>query len=124
MADFYIVYIREAHAADSVWSMKVENESEPVNTPLTMKQKCAVAGKCMLGLKLDIPCLVDDMNDTAERLYDAWPDRLFVIDETGTIVVRGDPGPWGFAPSVEAAKSWLETRFPDVTHVTLGNPEP
>lgn len=117
--DFYVVYIREAHAADSVWPMKVEDEENPINTPRTMDDKRAVAGKCVLGLKLDVPCLVDDMNDTAEKLYDAWPDRLFVIDETGRIVVRGDPGPWGFDPSVAAATAWLESRFPGVRKVTL-----
>jgi len=91
--------------------MPVENESA-IHTPRTMAEKCAVAGKCAVGLKLEISCLVDDMNDRAEKLYDGWPDRLFVVDKDGLIVVRGDPGPWGFAPSVDAARTWLHARFP------------
>ncbi len=43
-----------------------------------------------------MPFLIDDMKDTANRSYDGWPDRLFVIDVNGTIAYRGAPGPKGF----------------------------
>ena len=31
-------------------------------------------------LKLSIPCLVDDMQNTAQKAYAGWPDRLYVLD--------------------------------------------
>ena len=38
------------------------------------------------------------------------PERLYVIDEQGTIVYKGEPGPFGFHP--EEVEAWLAKRFP------------
>jgi hypothetical protein len=64
----------------------------------------------MKDLKLSIPCLVDDMNNTAQKAYAGWPDRLYVIDKDGKVAFRGDPGPMGFRPSAaeDALKKLLE----------------
>ncbi len=112
-AEFYVVYIREAHAADSTWPMPIPEE-EAINTPKTYADRLAIAGKCVTKLKLKIPCLVDDMEDSTEKAYGAWPDRLFVVDTTGKIVVRGEPGPFGFQPSVKDAAEWLQEKFPKI----------
>jgi hypothetical protein len=58
----------------------------------------------MKDLKLTIPCLVDDMDNTAQKAYAGWPDRLYVIDAQGKVAFRGEPGPRGFKPAdAEAA---------------------
>ncbi len=113
-AQFYVVYIREAHAADSVWPMSVPDEG-PINEPKTFEERCSVATKCATKLAIEFPALIDDLTDSTEKAYDAWPDRLFIVDTDGKIAVRAKPGPWGFKPAVEEARDWLRKRFPDRT---------
>jgi hypothetical protein len=43
-----------------------------------------------------MPVLIDDMQDSVAKAYNAMPDRLFVLKSNGTIGYRGDRGPRGF----------------------------
>ncbi len=108
--EFFVVYIKEAHAADSDWPMAVPGET--INTPKTWGERSGIAKKCMTKLKIEIPCLIDNLEDSVDAAYAGWPDRLFVVDKAGKIVVRGKRGPWGFKPSVSQAKIWLAEKFP------------
>ncbi len=56
------------------------------------------------------------MDNSVDRAYDAYPDRLFVVDVDGTLAVRARPGPWGFKPAVTEARQWLKKRFPQVEY--------
>ena len=70
-----------------------------VEDPITLAERRAVATVCMTKLALDpMPALVDDMEDTANRAYDAYPDRLYLVGKDGRIAYRGGPGPFGFDP--------------------------
>jgi len=40
--------------------------------------------------------LVDDMDDTVAKAYNAMPDRLFIVKADGTIGYCGGRGPRGF----------------------------
>lgn len=53
----------------------------------------------MKDLKLSIPCLIDDMKNTAQKGYAGWPDRIYVVDKAGKVAFRGDLGPKGFKPA-------------------------
>jgi len=112
VAEFFVVYIREAHAADSDWPMAVPDE-QAILTPKSHEERTSVATKCCTKLDLKLPCLIDDMEDSTEKAYAAWPDRIFVVDEAGRIAVRAEPGPWGFADGVNAVARWLANRFPE-----------
>jgi Iodothyronine deiodinase len=57
-----------------------------------------VARHCCQTLDLSIPTAVDDMSDTVNQLYKAWPERLYVIDRGGKIAYKSAIGPWGFRP--------------------------
>ena len=50
----------------------------------------------MLRMELELPMLLDDMKDTVEHAYVAWPDRLFLIGTDGRVVWRSEMGPYGF----------------------------
>jgi hypothetical protein len=52
-----------------------------------------------------MPCVVDDMDDTADNAYAAWPERLFVVGADGRIAYAGGQGPFGFSP--EEVGRWL-----------------
>lgn len=108
-----MVYLREAHAADSDWPMRVPDE-EPINTHKSLADRQAVANKCCKKLNIKIPCLIDDMENTTDKAYSAHPDRIFVVDKEGRIAVRAEPGPWGFELGVRKARRWLRAEFPKV----------
>ena len=98
MVQFYIVYIREAHALDSS-SPAGGNGNPIVEDPVTLWERQQVAQVCMTKLDLEgIPALVDDMQDTANRAYAAWPDRLYLVGKDGKVAYHGGRGPFGFKP--------------------------
>ena len=57
--------------------------------------------------KLTIPCLIDGIENTVATAYKALPDRLFVVNTDGKLVVAGKRGPWGLRPAMEEAQKWL-----------------
>jgi len=76
-------------------------------------QRSKVAKKCRSTLDLSIPTAVDDMSDTVNQLYKAWPERIYVIDHAGKIVYKSAIGPWGFKPrQAERALGKLLTADP------------
>ena len=96
--DFFVVYIREAHATDSAWPMR-DRDSPFVEEPLDRNERLAVAHRSMSALLLrPMPALVDALDDRVEAAYEAWPDRLYLIDRAGRIAYRSAPGPFGFKP--------------------------
>ncbi len=106
-----MVYIREAHPSDG-WAMpQNERQGISVKDPKTLTERASVAEKACTLLKIKLPCVVDGMDDAANRAYAAWPDRVFVVDKDGKVAVMGGPGPGGFAPSVNAARAWLENNL-------------
>lgn len=106
-AQFFMIYIREAHPSDTRRARQNELDGISVSDPKTYNERTTVAQTCCTNLKLSMPCLVDSMSDSVNQAYGAWPDRLFVIDVSGKIAVKGDRGPRGFAPSIYAVGDWL-----------------
>lgn len=86
-----------------------EKEGIKVLQPKTYEERVKVAGECMKDMKLSIPCLVDDIANTAQKGYAAWPDRIYVVDKEGKVAYKGGPGPGGFKPAEaeEALKKLL-----------------
>lgn len=111
-AQFFLIYIREAHPSDG-WQLPI-NEKEGVvfKDPENIDKRKEIADCCIADLKLSLPVLIDDMNDTANKSYSAWPDRIFIVDKGGKIVYRGGPGPKGFR--VEELADELDKMFPEV----------
>ena len=112
VAEFYVVYIKEAHAADGARPVPIDGE-EAIYEPKSHAERSTLAQKCITKLKLNVPCLVDAMDNAVGAAYNAWPDRIYVVDMEGKIAVRADHGPWGFKPGVDATQKWLAEQFPD-----------
>jgi hypothetical protein len=91
-ADFWWIYVREAHASDGPRPARHVNIAQPK----TYEKRKQVASTCAAKVELDIPVLVDDMDDTVARAYHALPDRLFILGADGKIAYRGTRGPRGF----------------------------
>jgi peroxiredoxin len=88
------------------------NEEEGVcyRQPRTLDERLTIANDFVRRAGYRLPLLVDDMDDQAEKLYAGWPERLYILDEAGTIVYKGEPGPFGYHP--EEVEAWLARRFP------------
>lgn len=65
--------------------------------PTTPEERSNVATSCVRKLHIHIPALIDGIDNQVERQYTAWPDRLFVIDRTGILRYKSEPGPFGFS---------------------------
>jgi hypothetical protein len=52
--------------------------------------------------------VVDPISNPANELYAGWPERFYIIDETGRIAYKGEPGPFGYKP--EQVEEWLAKR--------------
>jgi len=90
--------------------MKV-NETEDVcyAQPKTLQDRVRIANDFVKRFQYPLPLVVDPMENPANEAYSAWPERLYIIDEEGTIVYKGEPGPFGYKP--EEVVQWLEKRF-------------
>ena len=72
--------------------------------PRSDGERFEVAGSCVRKLGIRFPALIDGIDNTVERLYTGWPDRLYLIDRDGRVVYKSRPGPFGFHPAqLEAA---------------------
>ena len=70
-----------------------------VYDPKTIEERRAVAGRCEATLQYDILTYVDEMDDTANKAYAAFPTRLYLVGLDGRVVYAGGLGPFGFKPA-------------------------
>ena len=97
---FFVVYIQEAHSSD-VWQMASNIRDKVIfRSPQSFEERTEVASSCVLKLGIKIPAVVDDMNNSTERAYTGWPDRIYLIDRDGRVALKTKPGPFGFNPSL------------------------
>ena len=99
------MYIREAHALDGFLPRGGEGQDPLLEDPVSLEERFEVARQCADALELDgLPAVVDTLDDATSRAYDAWPDRLYLIDAQGLVAYQGGPGPDEFDPDgLEAA---------------------
>ena len=101
--DFYCVYIQEAHPDDG-WQVQHNlDQCIILNAPSTIDERAAVAEVGVLRLTMAMPMLLDDMTDQADGLYNALPERLYLIDGEGIVRFKTVAGAMGFKPEVWAA---------------------
>jgi hypothetical protein len=93
--DFYCVYIQEAHPSNG-WQVRMNIDDDVLyEQPTEFEEREALASTCALRLNLDMPMLIDDMDNTIDTLYAALPERLYVLDHQGAVQFRtvvGSPG--------------------------------
>ena len=91
--EFYIVYIREAHAIDSRSPMTFGMVEDPID----LAERSSVASKCVAELDLPMPALVDKLDDKVNQAYRGWPDRLYLVGTDGRLTYAGGRGPFFFS---------------------------
>lgn len=85
-----------------------DNEAENIRLQqhTTFAERMAAARLCADSLELQIPTLVDGMDDAAAEAFSAWPERIYIVNPAGRIHYRGGPGPHGF-DAAEAKESLI-----------------
>jgi type I thyroxine 5'-deiodinase len=68
-------------------------------SPKTAAERIDVATACVRNLGIELPALIDYIDDSAEQDYTGWPDRMYVIDSQGRVAFKSRPGPFGFKPA-------------------------
>jgi type I thyroxine 5'-deiodinase len=95
---FYVVYICEAHPTD-IWEMQSNIHDKVLfRNPTTAAEREQVAGSCVRNLHIQIPALIDGIDNKVEQAYTGWPDRLYLIGKDGRVRYKSEPGPFGFDP--------------------------
>jgi len=82
--------------------------------PKTLDQRLTIANDFVKRFKFTLPFGIDDMSNAANDAYAAWPERIYIIDESGRIAYRGGIGPFNYKP--EEAREWLAARYGAVKH--------
>jgi len=73
-----------------------------------------IANDFIKRFKFPLPFGIDDMTNGADNAYSAWPERLYIVDESGHIAYRGGMGPFNYKPA--EARAWLAARYGEVKH--------
>ena len=108
-ADFLTIYIREAHPTDE-WQMKSNFKDDVCYAqPKTLPQRVTIANDFIKRFHYPLPFAIDDMDDSANNLYAAWPERIYIVDKDGRIAYAGGMGPFNYRP--EEARDWLVKKF-------------
>jgi len=99
------VYISEAHPEDE-WQLDSNREEKMVfNQPKELEERRKLVQVLVDRLKYRIPVAIDAMDNRADKLFAAWPERIYVLGAGGRVLFRGDIGPFGFHP--EEAEKFL-----------------
>ncbi len=116
------MYVREAHPTDE-WQMKSNVKDEVCYAqPKTLEQRVAIAKDFTSRFKFPLLFGIDDMSNAADSAYAAWPERLYIVDETGHIAYRGGIGPFHYKPA--EVREWLAAKYGAVKHDAPAAPAP
>ena len=92
------MYILEAHPSD-VWQTESNLKEKIVfASPRNSDERSEVAGTCVRKLGIKFPAVIDGFDNTTEKAYTGWPDRIYLIDQHNRVVYKSKPGPFGFKP--------------------------
>lgn len=77
-------------------------------SPTNYNERQALANTCARKLGIKFPAVIDGFDNTVEKQYTGWPDRIYLIGTDGNVRYKSRPGPFGFhAEELEAALKHL-----------------
>lgn len=96
---FFLVYTREIHpAAKKDSPARRADGPKGITQHTTAQERVIAADKCMKGLKLTIPFLLDTMDNAFLKAYGGIPAGTAVIDINGKIAYWNPGAPNGCKP--------------------------
>ena len=104
-----VIYIKEAHPEDE-WQMPVnERQNVVFKQPTTYEERQHIASLMIEQFEIEIPMVIDKMDNSCEAAYAGWPERYYLIDQSGKVAFKGKPGPGGFRP--KQFRAYLNERY-------------
>lgn len=103
---FLLVYLDEAHPTDG-WALP-RNRFE-VAQARSIEDRRAAADSFRAAMSIPFPVALDSMSSEARRVFDAFPNRMAIVDGEGRIVHLGPPGPGSTLTSVRTAPDSLRS---------------
>lgn len=84
----FLVYTREAHPTNK--GRISENEYlTPIMAPSSLEERAQIADICATALDIQMPILIDNMDDSTAKEYRASPLRVCIIDADGKFAYTG-----------------------------------
>jgi hypothetical protein len=90
--------------------------------PKTLAQRVAIANDFIQRFHYPVPFGIDEMSNAANDAYAAWPERIYVLDESGHVAYRGGMGPFDYKP--DQLRAWLAAHYGPVKHEPATAPSP
>ena len=91
--EFFVVYVQEAHPTDGWQADSNLTDGVLFRQHLDYGEREEMAQTCSLALNLDIPTLIEEMNNEIDESYGAAPERLYVVGKDGSVTYHGGVGP-------------------------------
>ena len=86
-ADFRIVYIRDSHPVLGFRAPTNDRRGiAPADEPKSLGDREKWACEDRKKMKCSIPVVMDSFDDRTLKVYDAFPQRVFVLDAEGKVV--------------------------------------
>ena len=94
--EFFVVYVQEAHPIDGRQTDSNVEAGILFRQHQSFDEREEVAATCTLDLHIEVPVLVEEMNNQVDEAYGAAPERLYLIDVDGKVAYHGGAGPHFF----------------------------
>lgn len=103
--NFLLVYIREAHPTDG--DALPDNRFKAAS-PRTLDERKELARRLDRVARIEMPIVVDGMDDRMLELYKPWPNRVIILDPRGVAVDAVPAAPRATANAPLRLRSYLD----------------
>jgi len=94
-------------------------ESFVFDQPKTFAERKALARVLVEKLEYRMPVAIDSIDNQADKIFAAWPERIYILGPEGRVLYKGDMGPFGFHP--DAAEKALSALLPAAARSNAGS---
>ena len=91
-----MVYVQEAHPTDGRQTGSNVELGILFRQHQSFEERDEVAATCTLDLHIEVPVLVEEMDNNVDEAYGAAPERLYLIGADGKVAYHGGAGPHFF----------------------------
>ncbi len=94
--EFFVVYVQEAHPTDGWQTDNNITDNVLFRQHQSYDEREEVAQTCSIDLHINLPILVEEMDNAIDEAYGAAPERLYLIGADGKVAYQGGAGPHFF----------------------------
>jgi len=94
--EFFVVYVQEAHPTDGWQTESNLTDNVLFRQHQSYDEREEVAQACSIDLHINLPILIEEMDNAIDEAYGAAPERLYLIGADGKVAYQGGAGPHFF----------------------------